>query len=98
WGEAFNYDGPESRPVRDYVIENALMWLDEYHFDGLRIDAIQYMVDDSDLPIAHELGKAVRELETQRDRRLLLIGETNVFERDYLLPLDEGGAGFDAIW
>ena len=48
WGAAINYDGAASRPVRDFMIENALYWLEEYHFDGLRLDAVHAIIDDSD--------------------------------------------------
>ena len=48
WGAAINYDGAASRPVRDFFIHNALYWLEEYHFDGLRLDAVHAIIDDSD--------------------------------------------------
>ena len=48
WGAAINYDGPDSRPVRDFMIHNALYWLEEFHFDGLRLDAVHAIIDDSD--------------------------------------------------
>jgi malto-oligosyltrehalose trehalohydrolase len=60
WGEAINFDGPESRPVRDFFIHNALYWLTEYHFDGLRLDAVQEIIDDSTPHILTELADAVR--------------------------------------
>ena len=47
WGNAINFDGPESRAVRDFFIHNALFWLTEYHFDGLRLDAVHAIMDDS---------------------------------------------------
>src|SRR5205814_2227896 len=60
WGEAINFDGPGSRTVRDYFIHNALYWLEEYHFDGLRLDAVHAIVDDSRPDILTELASAVR--------------------------------------
>ncbi|HVM93055.1 MAG TPA: malto-oligosyltrehalose trehalohydrolase [Terriglobales bacterium] len=60
WGQAINFDGPESRAVRDYFIHNALYWLDEYHFDGLRLDAIHAIRDDSRPDILTELAETVR--------------------------------------
>jgi maltooligosyltrehalose trehalohydrolase len=60
WGNAINFDGRESRPVRDFFIHNALYWLIEYHFDGLRLDAVHAIVDDSTLDILTELAETVR--------------------------------------
>jgi maltooligosyltrehalose trehalohydrolase len=61
WGDAINFDGPESRAVRDFFIHNALYWLEEYHFDGLRLDAVHAIVDDSEPHILTELAQMVRE-------------------------------------
>ena len=61
WGEAINFDGPGSRVVRDFFIHNALYWLEEYHFDGLRFDAVHAIVDDSQPNILTELAQTIRE-------------------------------------
>lgn len=61
WGDAINFDGPESRTVRDFFIHNALHWLEEYHFDGLRLDAVHAIVDDSKPDVLTELAQTVRE-------------------------------------
>jgi len=60
WGAALNFDGPESRTVRDFFIHNALYWLEEYRFDGLRLDAVHAICDDSEPHIVNELAGAVR--------------------------------------
>ena len=60
WGQAINFDGPGSRTVRDYFIHNALYWLEEYHFDGLRLDAVHAILDDSTPDILTELATTVR--------------------------------------
>lgn len=62
WGQAINFDGPGSRVVRDYFIHNALYWLEEYHFDGLRLDAVHAIKDDSRPDILTELATTVRSL------------------------------------
>ncbi|MBO0684702.1 MAG: malto-oligosyltrehalose trehalohydrolase [Candidatus Dormibacteraeota bacterium] len=62
WGEALNFDGPQSRPVRDFVVENAAMWLRDYHFDGLRLDAVHAIIDDSPVHIVQELTQRVHGL------------------------------------
>lgn len=61
WGAAINFDGPESRTVRDFFVHNALYWLEEYHFDGLRIDAVHAIQDDSRPHILEELAQKVWE-------------------------------------
>jgi len=60
WGDAINFDGTGSRVVRDFFIHNALYWLEEYHFDGLRLDAVHAIVDESKPEILTELAQAVR--------------------------------------
>jgi len=60
WGDAVNFDGAESRPVRDFFINNALYWLEEFHFDGLRLDAVDSILDDSTPDILTELAQTVR--------------------------------------
>ena len=60
WGAALNFDGPDSRTVRDFFIHNALYWLEEFHFDGLRLDAIHAITDDSRPDIVEEIAAAVR--------------------------------------
>lgn len=60
WGEAINYDGPDSQTVRQFFVDNALYWLEEYHFDGLRLDAVHEIFDQSPRHILHELAETVR--------------------------------------
>src|SRR6185437_10073721 len=78
WGEGINFDGPQSRVVRDYFIHNALYWLEEYHFDGLRFDAVHAIADDSKPDILTELAEAVRtRFEGKRKVHLILENEAN---------------------
>jgi maltooligosyltrehalose trehalohydrolase len=60
WGAAVNFDGPESRPVRELVIQNALYWVEEFHIDGLRLDAVHAIMDDSPEHLLDELARRVR--------------------------------------
>jgi len=60
WGAAINFDGPDSRTVRDFHIHNALYWIEEFHFDGLRLDAVHAIADDSSRHIVRELCDAVQ--------------------------------------
>ncbi len=78
WGNAINFDGPDSRAVRDFFIHNALYWLTEFHFDGLRLDAVHAILDDSTPHILTELADAVRgSLELGRHVHLILENELN---------------------
>lgn len=78
WGAAINYDGPMSRAVRDFFIHNALYWLEEYHLDGLRLDAVHAIVDDSHPHILEELAQAVaRGPGARRPVHLVLENEHN---------------------
>ena len=78
WGEALNFDGPDSRVVRDFFIHNALYWVTEYHFDGLRLDAVHAMVDGSTPDILIELASRVRAgVDPKRHVHLVLENDDN---------------------
>ena len=77
WGQAINFDGDLSRTVRDYFIHNALYWLEEYHFDGLRFDAVHAITDDSCPDILSELAETIREKLTGRRVHLVLENDNN---------------------
>lgn len=99
WGAAPNYDDPlYARAVRRFFIANAIHWLDRYHFDGLRVDAIHCMRDDSEPHVAAEFSEAVESWSAQRGRAATLIAETNVYDGNMLEPRSSGGIGFDAEW
>jgi maltooligosyltrehalose trehalohydrolase len=83
WGNAINFDGAESRTVRDYFINNALYWLNEYHFDGLRLDAVHEIIDDSSPHILAELASAVR-AGIGADRQVHLILENDLNQSRFL--------------
>jgi maltooligosyltrehalose trehalohydrolase len=78
WGHAINFDGPDSRAVRDFFIHNALYWLTEYHFDGLRLDAVHAILDDSTPHFLTELAETIRNgMEPDRQVHLILENELN---------------------
>ncbi len=83
WGAAINFDGPRSREVREFFIHNALYWLHEYHFDGLRLDAVHAIVDDSKPHILNELAERVH-AGIGRERRVHLILENDANQARYL--------------
>ena len=77
WGAAINYDGPNSRPVRDFAIDNALYWLEEFQCDGLRLDAVHAIADDSEPDIITEIADTVRRRITGREVHLILENDRN---------------------
>ena len=78
WGKAIDFDGPHSRTVREFFVENALYWLREYHFDGLRLDAVHAIMDDSDPSFLTELARTVRaEIGGERHVHLVLENDDN---------------------
>ncbi len=89
WGAAINFDGEGSRTVRDFFIHNALYWLEEYHLDGLRLDAIHNMRDDSSLNIVEELADAIKH-GPGCERNVHLILENDRNEARYLGRDDAG--------
>jgi maltooligosyltrehalose trehalohydrolase len=98
WGDAINFDGPDSHPVRDFFIHNALYWLTEYHFDGLRLDAVHAIIDDSKPHILTELADAVRSsIGPQRHVHLILENDHN--QARYLQRTEECQIqGYNAQW
>jgi maltooligosyltrehalose trehalohydrolase len=98
WGEAVNFDGAYSHEVRSFFIDNAVMWLRDYHFDGLRIDAIHAIVDTSAVHLLEELGTRVTELEGHLDRKLTLVAESDLNDPRVVTPRSAGGHGIDAQW
>jgi maltooligosyltrehalose trehalohydrolase len=98
WGDAINFDGPESRTVRDFFIHNSVYWLDEYHFDGLRFDAVEAIADDSTPDILTELARCVRE-KFDGQRRIHLMLENGDNDAQYLSRDRENRVQFyDAQW
>jgi maltooligosyltrehalose trehalohydrolase len=90
WGDAINFDGERSRTVRDFFVHNALYWLDEFHFDGLRLDAVHAIVDDSRPDIVTELCATVRRrFPPQRHVHIVLENDANTVE---YLERDPGGS------
>ena len=77
WGAGLNFDGPDARPVRDFFVHNALYWLEEYHFDGLRFDAVHAILDDSQEHIIAEIAERARAALPGREIHLVLENEEN---------------------
>jgi maltooligosyltrehalose trehalohydrolase len=98
WGSAVNLDGPGSHEVRRFLLDNALMWLRDYHIDGLRLDAVHAMVDNSAVHFLEELASEVGTLGARLGKSLVLIGESDLNDPRFVRPRHEDGYGLDACW
>lgn len=98
WGSAINVDEHGSNEVRAFFIDNALMWLRDYHFDGLRLDAVHAIVDKSAVNFFEEMSERVTELEAFESREIVLIAECDLNDPRYVRPHSQGGYGLDAHW
>jgi len=98
WGEAVNLDGPDSDTVRKFFIDNAIMWLSEYHADGLRIDAVHAFMDTSAVHFLEQLAAEVAKWARRAPRPCFLIGESDLNDPRVVRRWEEGGFGLDAQW
>lgn len=98
WGRAINYDDRGSDEVRRFFIENALAWIDTFHVDALRLDAVHAIFDFSARPFLRELADAVRQEGERLNRRVYTIAESNLNDARLLAPKELGGSGIDAQW
>jgi maltooligosyltrehalose trehalohydrolase len=96
WGEAINFDGDNSRPVREFFTANAGYWIDEFHFDGLRLDATQNIYDSSPDHILAAITRQVRA--ASHGRVAFLVAENEPQHVKLARPLEQGGYGLDALW
>lgn len=96
WGDAINFDGKNSGPVREFFISNAAYWIKEFHLDGLRLDATQQLFDASAVHIIREVADAVRK--AAGSRRTYIIGENEPQHSKMARAIEQGGYGLDAMW
>ena len=96
WGDGINFDGEHSEPVREFFLSNARYWIEEFHFDGLRLDATQSIKDDSPEHFIAALNREVRD--AARGRETIIVGENEPQEAHILLPAARGGYGLDGLW
>ena len=98
WGDAVNLEEDGAMEVRRFLCDNALMWLRDYHFDGLRLDAVQAFIDRSSVHFLEQLSTEVKELEAALGRHFVLIAESDLNDPRIVMSRDAGGCGIDAQW
>lgn len=96
WGDAINFDGENSGPVREFFAANAAYWIREFHLDGLRLDATQQIFDSSPENIISVIGRRARE--AAQGRSIVLVAENEPQATRLVRPLDRDGLGLDALW
>ncbi|HET6370329.1 MAG TPA: malto-oligosyltrehalose trehalohydrolase, partial [Nitrospiria bacterium] len=98
WGDAINYDDRGCKEVRKFIVENALYWIDEYHIDAFRLDAIHGIFDFSAKHILQEVGEAVHRLGATIGQSLYLFPESDLNDPRLIRSIEQGGYGLDAQW
>jgi maltooligosyltrehalose trehalohydrolase len=98
WGDAVNLEDAGSHEVRRFFCDNALMWLRDYHFDGLRLDAVHAYMDRSAINFMEQLSIETRALEAATGRQYILIAESDLNDPRLVSPRNANGYGLDAQW
>lgn len=98
WGPAVNLDQPGSDEVRRYILDNALMWLRDFHVDGLRLDAVHALVDERATHLLEELAVTVEALGAQLSKPLWLVAESDLNNARIVTAREAGGSGLDGQW
>lgn len=98
WGDALNFSGPSSDEVRQFFIDNACYWLRDFHFDGLRLDAVHAIVDPSARTFLEDLGAAAANLQKELGRDLVLVAESDANDPRLSASIAAGGCGLTAQW
>lgn len=96
WGEALNFDGPDCASVREFVLTNAAYWIEEFHLDGLRLDATQQIFDNSTEHILKAIVLRIRA--AARGRSTIIIAENEPQQSQLARPIGQEGFGIDALW
>jgi maltooligosyltrehalose trehalohydrolase len=98
WGDPINFDGENAGPVREFFVQNARYWIEEFHFDGLRLDATQSILDDSKEHVIGELTQAARAAGETLGKPIFIVSENEPQQSSLARPLSAGGQGGDALW
>ncbi|HET6534413.1 MAG TPA: malto-oligosyltrehalose trehalohydrolase [Actinoplanes sp.] len=98
WGSAVNLDGPLADEVRRYILDSMLMWLRDYHVDGLRLDAVHAFADETAVHLLEQMAVEVETLSAHLNRPLSLIAESDLNDPTLITPREAGGYGLHAQW
>jgi maltooligosyltrehalose trehalohydrolase len=98
WGDTVNLDGEGSAEVRRYIVDNAVMWLRDYHVDALRLDAVHALLDEGEKHLLAELSATTDALALELGRPLTLIAESDLNDPKLITPRGLGGYGLTAQW
>lgn len=98
WGDSLNLDGPQSDEVREYVVDNLLMWFRDYHVDGLRLDAVHALHDERAVHILEEFGARTDQCAAELGKPLFLIAESDLNDPRLIESRSAGGYGLAAQW
>ena len=98
WGAEVNLDGEDSSEVRRYILDNVRMWLEDYHVDGLRLDAVHALADDSQRHLLEEVAITAQQVSAHQRRPITVIAESDMNEPTLITPREAGGHGLDAQW
>jgi maltooligosyltrehalose trehalohydrolase len=98
WGSALNFDDKYSDEVRNFFLENVAMWLEEYHFDGLRLDAVHEIIDTGAIHFLKEISLKADEIETRTGRKIVVIAESDLNDTRIVDPYEKGGYGLEGQW
>ena len=98
WGKSLNFDGERNGPVREFFAENARYWIDEFRFDGLRLDATQSIIDASKRHVIAQITEAARSAARERGASIYISAENEPQEARLAQPCADGGYGCDAVW
>ena len=96
WGDSINFDGPDSEPVREFFITNGRYWIEEFHFDGFRFDALHAVRDQSNEYVIGAIGRVARK--AAGSRSIILVAENDLQEAKMVRSRSEGGDDFDGMW
>jgi maltooligosyltrehalose trehalohydrolase len=98
WGEAINFDGPQSEEVRRFFLENARHWVTDYHIDALRLDSVDRICDQSAQPFLAKLAQAVHDRAAVLNRRIFLMAESDLNDSRFIRSREQGGFELDVHW
>lgn len=98
WGAAVNLDGADSDEVRRFIIDNVRMWIEEYHVDGLRLDAVHALVDTRATHLLEDIANLADEMSAHLGRPITLIAESDLNDPRLIRPREAGGYGLSAQW